>query len=76
MSHPFVHDQAVWALAVGVPVTAIATIRGKIAALRRSASLHHKRVTDRDEELAHLVEASIPALMDGGQDPVTRMVVR
>jgi hypothetical protein len=70
MSQQFVQDPAVWGLILAIPVAAVATVHNKraIATLRKSAASLQKEVADRDEEISHLVEHRISALMDG-QDP-------
>jgi signal transduction histidine kinase len=70
MSQQFVQDPAVWGLVIGIPVATVATVRNRkaIATLRRSAASLQQSITDRDEEISHLVEHRLSALMDG-EDP-------
>lgn len=67
MSQQFVQDPALWGLVLVIPVATVATVRNRkaIATLRRSTASLQKSITDRDEELSHLVEHRISALMDG-----------
>jgi two-component sensor histidine kinase len=70
MSQHFVQDPAVWGLVVVISAAAVATVRTRkeVATLRGSEAWLQKEVKARDEEIFHLVEHRIGALMDG-EDP-------